>query len=314
MPNQFVTDTLGEAAVGMAQSAGEGTSATFNRNQRWLLLIICVVAYLATSFIFSNLLPFFRTPGFGGSLLLDANPIIALTLAAGWCVIVFGAAALAGRTVRPDVGLFAVAIALFALRNTGGLTRDVYFYHPNAGGLRLLALELAALGIVLGLLLLGTRELVRRKILLDDADLDGLRPKPESLGQRFVATFAHFIVFTVIVLTVLHSDQRMQVTGMLAIAALLASICAVRFVPATPSAFFWLGPIAAGIVGYLVTSAVGLTNLVIGEPTGYCAGLARALPLDFASAGVAGAIYGYWIGRGWIPEDALEKSTRRAAA
>jgi hypothetical protein len=285
----------------------EGTSQAFTRNQRWTLTIICVVAYLATSFLFGNVFPLFQTPGFGGSLVVDGNPIISLTATLVWIVIVFAVAALAGKSVRPDVGLFAVAVALFALRRTGGVTRDTYLAHPTAGTLQLLAVELVAIGLMLGLLLYATRELVRRGILLDDAALDGIRAKPEPLGQKFIATFATFIVTCVIMLTVVKTDERMQVTCILAIASMLASICAVRLIPATPSAFFWLGPIVAGIVGYVVTSWVGTANLAIGEPTGYCAGLARGLPLDFASAGVGGAIYGYWVGRGWIPEDSLEK-------
>lgn len=303
------TDIASEIAFGAAfpNRPGENTSHAFTRNQRWTLVIICVLTYLATSFVFGNVLPIFRTPGFGGSLLVDGNPIISLTATFVWIAIVFAASALAGRSVRPDVGLFAAAIALFAIRRTGGVTRDVYLAHPTAGTLQLLALELVALGLMLGALLFATRQLVKRGILRDDAMLDGIRPKPEPLGQKFIATFATFVVIGVIMLTVVKSDERMQVICILAIASIIAAICAVRFIPATPSAFFWLGPIAVGIVGYVVTAFVGTIDLKIGEPAGYCAGLVRGLPLDFASAGVAGAIYGYWIGRGWIPEDALEK-------
>ena len=308
MPNQIVTDVIGEAAIGLVQRGSEGTSLAFNRNQRWLLVAICVITYFATSFVFGTASPLFRTPGFGGSLFVDASPIISLTATFVWVSIVFGIAALAGRSVRPDVGLFAVAVAFFAIRRTGGVTRDVYLAHPTPAALQALAFELIALGLMFGALFFATRQLVRRGILFDDAALDGVRPKPEPLGQSFVATFAHFIVFCVIVLTVLRSDERMQVTAILAIASLLASICAVRLVPATPSAFFWLAPIVAGVIGYCVTSWVGTGTLLIGEPGAYCAGLARGLPLDFASAGVGGAIYGYWIGRGWIPEDSLEKA------
>jgi hypothetical protein len=304
------TDIAADIALGAAfpNRPGENTSLVFTRNQRWLLVAICVVAYFATSFFFGSVMPLFRTPGFGGSLLADASPIISLTITFVWVSIVFAVAAFAGRSVRPDVGLFAVAVAFFAIRRTGGMTRDVYLAHPTGAVLQALAFELVALGVMFGVLFFATRQLVLHGILFDDATLDGVRAKPEPLGQRFVATFAHFIVFCVIVLTVLRGDERMQVTAILAIASLLASICAVRLVPATPSAFFWLGPIIAGIVGYCVTVWVGTNNLVIGEPGGYCAGLARGLPLDFASAGVGGAIYGYWIGRGWIPEHSLEKA------
>lgn len=301
-----MTHSAAQSATPLAEAPAEGTTPTFDRNQRWLLIAIGIVTYLATTFIFAHVYPLFRAPGFGGSLLIDSNPIIALTSVVVWSSIIFGVALFAGRRVRPDVGIFAVAIALLAIRFTGGVTRDVYLAQPTAGTLRMLALELALIGTLLTLFSAATQLLIRRGVVPSDAALDHIHTKSEPLGQRFLATFAHFMVFCVITLYVVRSDERMQVLGMLVIASILASICAVRFIPATPSIFFWLGPIAAGIVGYLVTSVAGTQNLAIGEPAGYCAGLARALPLDFASAGVAGSIYGYWTGRGWIPADSLE--------
>src|SRR4051812_38083487 len=113
MPSESVSNALGEVAIGLIPGGSEGTSLVFTRNQRWTLVIVSVVAYFATSLLFRNVLPLFQTPGFGGSLLLDANPIISLTLVFVWCIIVFALAAVAGRTVRPDVGLFAVAVAMF---------------------------------------------------------------------------------------------------------------------------------------------------------------------------------------------------------
>jgi hypothetical protein len=286
--------------------AGETTSLAFTRNQRLLLLAIGVVAYASSAIVF-HYLPLLAAPGFGGSLFVDANPIISLTKVFVWTAIVFFIATFAGRSIRPDVGLFAAAIALFAARRSGGMTRETYLLHPTSSTLTLFAVELALLGVFLGVLHVITRQLVARGTLPDDLQLDGVRPKPEPTGQKFLALVTHALVFAVIVLLTVRSDDRMQVTGMLVVASIVASICTVRFIPATPSGFFWVGPIVAGFVAYLMTSVTGTANLAIGEPAGYCASLARALPLDFASAGVAGSLYGYWIGRGWIPGDALEK-------
>lgn len=288
-------------------ATADSTSLAFTRNQRLTLLAIGVVAYAASAVLFTYV-PLFRTPGFGGSLLVDGNPIISLTTVVVWTTIVFAAATYFGRSVRPDVGLFGAAIALFAARRAGGVTRDTYLAHPTSGTLTLLAVELVLLGVFLGLLHSATRYLVQRGSLPDDHALDGIRPKPEETGQKILALVTHALVLAVVALLTIRSDERMQVTAILVIAGILASICTVRFIPATPSGFFWFGPIAAGVVAYVITAMSGTANLVIGEPAGYCGALARGLPLDFASAGVAGAIYGYWIGRTWIPADALEPS------
>lgn len=283
----------------------EGTSLAFTRNQRLRLLAIGVISYVASAVVFSYL-PLFRTPGFGGSLLVAENPIISLTKLFVWTAIVFAVASWAGRSIRPDVGLFAAAIAFFAARRSGGMARELYVAHPVASTFTLLVVELALLTVFLGLLHAATRYFVADGKLKDDVALDGVLPKEEPTGQKFLALSIHALVFSVIVLLTVRGDEPMQVTWMLVTASLLASMCTVRFIPATPSGFFWMGPLVAGVVAYLITRFGGTANLPIGEPSGYCAALARALPLDFASAGVAGSLYGYWIGRTLIPEDALE--------
>ena len=315
MPDSMATNIVPEIALGAAfpDRPADNTSLAFTRNQRLLLLLIGVVAFLASRFAFTYL-PLFGTPGFGGSLLVDGNPIISLTKVFVWTLVIFIAASLAGRGIRPDVGLFAAAIALFAARRSGGLTRETYVAHPAANTLTLFAVELALLGLFLGVLHVVTRQLVARGTLRDDAALDGVRPVPEPVGQKILALLTHALVSGVLILVTVRGDERMQVTAMLVIASLLSSICTVRFIPAMPSSFFWLGPIIAGLVGYLVTAATGTGLLNIGEPTGYCAALARAMPLDYASAGVAGSLYGYWIGRTLIPEDALQKPATAPAA
>ena len=67
------------------------------------------------------------------------------------------------------------------------------------------------------------------------------------------------------------------------------------------------------MVGYLYTYQYGAHNAAIGEPAGIFASLARPMPLDYASVGVAGSLMGYWVGRKQH-RDRLNEADEAAAA
>lgn len=293
-----------QSSVAIAPAPAESSQTTFNRKQYWGLIALCAVAYFATSFLVS-VVPYFTDPGFNSSILMDPRRIVMLIITVVWIAIVGGGMTFVGKFIRPDAGLFIAACALWSFRRSGGMARNVYQAHPHAATFVSLAIELVLLGMLLGGVFLVARTFVKRGLIRDDAALDGIRPKPEPFPQKLLAIATQALVMMVLLLLTLRSDERMQVTGMMFISALLASICTVRFIPATPSVYFWVGPFVVGIVGYLASSVRGTGNLPIGDVAGYFGALARAMPLDYASAGVAGSLYGYWIGRGWIPEDAL---------
>jgi hypothetical protein len=50
-----------------------------------------------------------------------------------------------------------------------------------------------------------------------------------------------------------------------------------------------------GLIGYFLAHSAG-ADFTTGSPQGNFAALARVLPLDYASSGVAGALLGYWVG------------------
>ncbi len=296
---------MSHSAAAQLDDSQEENPASLSRVQFWGLVILSALAYFATSLLI-NVVGFFYEPGFNSSILLDPRRVPMLVTTLLWTILVGGAATYVGRQIRPDAGLFVAACALWSFRRNGGMARDVYHAHPTAQTLQLLGVELVLLGLILAGVYFIVRSLVTKNVIPDDADLDLVRPPAEPLGQRLLATFTQALVMMVLLLLTLRSDERMQVTGMVFVSALLASMSTVRFIPARPSIYFWAGPFIVGIVGYIATSFRGTANLPIGDVAGYFGALARAMPLDYASAGVAGSIYGYWIGRGLIPEDALE--------
>jgi hypothetical protein len=276
--------------------------STFTRGQRTRLTLIAVAAY-GLGALARDGLSVFADVGHGASLLADPASALAMTKAVVVILLVGVLGTIAGRTVRPDVGLFAAAISLLALRRVGGPTREVYLVAPTSGTLWLLAIESVLLAGALFAVFFFARRLVASGFVLDDAAADHIHVEQEPVGQRWLAFATQGLVVLVLMSVLCRTDERMQVAGTLAISASLASLCTVRFIPATPSVYFWLAPLGLSVLGYIATAVSGTANLSIGEPAGFFKSVAMALPLDFASAGVAGSLYGYWVGRTMIPEE-----------
>lgn len=283
-------------------SEQNANDTTFSRGQRVGLVLIGVAAY-GLGAMASDALRIFADAGHGASLLNDPAGIAAVVKTAVVVTVIGIAGAIAGRSIRPDVGLFAAAIALLAIRRVGGPAREVYLAAPVAGTLWRLAVESALLAAVLGVIFVVTRGLVSAGWVADDEVADGIRVEPEPVGQKWLAFATQALVVYVLMSILCRSDERMQVTATLAIASIIAAVCTVRFIPAMPSVYFWLAPLALSAGGYAFAAMSKQPLLTIGEPSGAFASVLRSMPLDFASAGVAGSLYGYWVGRTMIPEE-----------
>ena len=58
--------------------------------------------------------------------------------------------------------------------------------------------------------------------------------------------------------------------------------------------WYWVGPILVGLIGY-IGCYMNPHGWELGQPTGTFAPLARPLPICYASFGMAGALFGYWM-------------------
>jgi hypothetical protein len=135
-------------------------------------------------------------------------------------------------------------------------------------------------------------------------------PVPAPLHQKILATLTGVAIAMAIILVFCQSDRKLQVTIVVWFASLTAAATANYLLPASPARWFWAIPLLCGIIGYLGTYFLDPSGWVIGEPRGFLAPLARPLPLDYAGAGGAGAITGYWLGRWWHLKH--EADSRRA--
>lgn len=237
------------------------------------------------------------------SLLQQPGWVLALLTAwVGIAIAVLIGTAVAG-TVHVEAGLYCATLGLSALSMRGGPMRYTLFNASGRSVYLLLALELILLFAVIAGVWLVLMKLRREKWLTEE-NLD--QPDDEPLDQKLLATAAHALTMIVGMTILSRSDAKAQVLAAVGISSFLGTLGATALVPARPSAWYWAGPLVVGLIGY-VFSFVRPAGIEIGQAYNYLGALARPLPLDYASFGVAGALLGYWSTRSWR-EPKLESS------
>jgi len=199
--------------------------------------------------------------------------------------------------VHFEGGLFCAAVGMTALSARGGPVHYTLMDAPGSGVFLKLLVELVLLFVFVGcgwfaLHILRESSLLRAEPHGDDDDLDAMP------GQGLLALGAQIILMIILVLLFAQTDKKPQVIWGVALAAFLAALGAHSLFPARPSAWFWITPLIVGVIGYLFAWSGG-NHLPGGVVGGLMPALARPLPLDYASAGVAGSLYGYWTSRRW---------------
>ncbi len=228
------------------------------------------------------------------SLLAGASPLAGIAaVAVGMMAAVVLGSALLGR-LRYEAGLFTACIGLAALASRGGTVGALLRSVGRPQVYMTLSMEtLMLLGLMglawQGLALLARRGWVRPEPLPAENELRG------SLVQKIMATLIQAILTGLLIALLAQGDHKKQVMASVLIASMLGTIGAHQAFPVRPSAAFWAGPFLTGIAGY-AWAVRSPGQWMIGMPAN---GLAMASPLDYASLGTAGAIYGYWTSRRW---------------
>jgi len=288
--------------------------STYQRNR---LLMSLAAAAACLLFWFAG--AWFGIPrhrGFENSLALQPSAAADLLLTGVAILAATAVGTVFAGSIRFDAGLFAAAIGLAALSCRGGPMRYVTQAAGGRGVFLALALELVVLGALLGLAWFGLWLLYRVGHLRGDALRDGLRDQPHDIGERVYALLVQAAVMSVLVMLLARTDDKKQVLAAVAVASFAATLMSYAFSPVRPSVWYWAGPILVGTFGYLTAylSAGSMESVgwKSGAGGGLLAGLARPLPLDYASLGTAGAILGYWTSRQWQRAKELEKDTSPA--
>jgi hypothetical protein len=242
--------------------------------------------------------------GYNASLLLQPLPTaILLAVLLGIVLVATLGTLLAGR-LRYDAGWACAALGLYALRLRGGPLATTIADRPASIFLTL-AVELAILAAMLGaawgtLHTLRERgsafKSLRRFLELPEAAtrLADRKAAAETLDQKVLALALTAATMAVFMMILCRTGERAQVFFAVGISAYVAVWISHSFIPTRPAAWFWAGPVACGLAGYIWAGFTSSpSELAIGEPGGFLAPLARPLPLDYASIGVAAALWRY---------------------
>jgi hypothetical protein len=295
-------------------SAAANPNATvwqpFDNRHRILLAVVSAGCVLLTMAV-ARLLGWPVFLRHEASLLASAAPlagVAAVIVALAGSLII--ASLLLGR-LRYDAGFFAGCIGLAALSARGGPVSDSLRAIGNPRLYLTLLLETITLLGILGLAW-QLLDILRRFgfVAPEPPDAEDAEEVPSSFAQHLLAAMVQATVTGLLIMLFAQSDAKKQVMAAVAVSSLLGALAAHQSIPVRPSAALWAGPFIAAIVGYawaLKSPGAWAT----GRPAN---GLAAASPLDYASLGTAGAIFGYWISRQWripppemeIPEEAIE--------
>ena len=197
--------------------------------------------------------------------------------------------------IRYDAGHCSAALVLIALSVRGGEVRYVLFDHPGSDAYLTLLSELILLFLLFVAMGFFQRFFHSFGWLRVDALRDGLPDIEHTLTEKLQAAGVQILVMGVLVYFLAASDRKFQVIAAIGVASFLGTLAAHSMYRVHPSHWFWTGPFVVGAAGYIwAWSQSG--DYLVGSAANP---LARALPLDYASVGVAGSIVAYWMSRRW---------------
>jgi hypothetical protein len=232
------------------------------------------------------------------SILQQSDGVLALVVMfVAIAVGMFAAAALCGR-FRGDAPVLCAAAGCAAISLRGGTMQDTLFAAQGPSVFVLMAFEVLLLFAGLLAAWLGL-EWVRAgtfPISLGRAREGENGQRRENWDENALALFTHAAAMMALMVLLCRSDAKHQTLAAVFISSALATAITVQFVHVRSSLWFWLGPLAVALFGY-VFSVWHPEGWQAGVLHGPLAALARPVPLDYVGMGPAGAILGGWLSR-----------------
>jgi hypothetical protein len=320
-PSTLATPTP-TAGLATADAAGP-VPYGYHRHTQWVLLGAAASAFALFWWV-AEVLGIPAHPGYRGSLLKQpvGGALLAVVVAA---VLVLGTAAVVTRLARRHwayAGVLAASAGLAAWAFRGGPVGYVLIapdaVNLNTGVFFGLAVEMLVLGVVVGAAWLVVLPRFAGPLLAGGSDaptplvpvptgatssgvtssgMSPLVPRPDAAVLTAVLAQA-LLVGVGVALLVPNAEKKQAAFGVLAACFLATAIAQHYFHDEKVARWYWAGPILVGVLGYLLNAfGAGAREAVeTGRLVGSFAALARPIPLDYAGAGVAGALMGYWIG------------------
>lgn len=235
-------------------------------------------------------------PKVNGSLLGLAHWPVAILATYVLFVIAMVIGILVGGRSWFFAGVFTAAVGMATLSIRGGPMHYVLFNAAAQGDTQKVFLRLLAEQCLVFLPIALAWSFVWRRY---QAALPAAEPG-ESVARDGVANTAGAVLTQLVVMgLIVHlfspTDAKKQVTVSVFLGAFGgAALGEYLFPNRRAAAWYWLAPFLVGAIGY-VFAYTHAADWTTGEALGPLAHLAHALPLDYAGAGVAGALLGYWI-------------------
>jgi len=208
-------------------------------------------------------------------------PVLAVTCTAGL-----------GR-IRPEAGVFCATLGLLALPTHGGDIRNALLDAGSYNVFLTMAIEQILLWIIVGGSLLAAESLGHRLHAKFTETEEG-----ETTSDRLTVIGSQAAAVLILMAFVGQSPVKGQAMVGLGVAAMGSAILIHQSYKLAGAFWYVTGTMLAGLVAYLWGRFIQ-SGADIGDVSGWLAGPARSLPLHYASIGVAGTIYGYWISMTW---------------
>jgi len=249
---------------------------------------LAIFWYLAGTFS----IPYLR--GYSGSLLEGAALSSFVVVAVLYLAIIGVASVLAG-SFKPGLGVFAASFGLAAISCRGGTVSDLLRSNSsNVYAMLLLETVLLAALVACGA---AVQAFLVRKPPIKEVEEEDERP---DMTAKLLSVGVQTGVTVVLVWLLAASDSKGQALAAVGIASMIGTLIADNALPVGLTPLAVIAPFVAAIIGYAWAS-VNAGGTDVANP------LANALPLDYASFGVAGTMLAHWISQQWRDEAAEQE-------
>lgn len=272
---------------------------------RGLILMAGVVSLLLAWWL-ARVLAVPPEPGFQGSLALQRNVVLSFLMCAGIVAAAAGIGTAIAGGVRFNAGLFAAGLALAALSWRGGPTRETFLYALAMRGpseiFLMMAMEIVLLGLIIGGAWWVLRSMHVSGTLRDRESESMLDTPAHARAIEMTALAVQGAITAGGVVFLGQSDAKMQVMMAVGVGSWAGSAITHSIYATGPRSAYWAPPLVVGLLGYLMAALFLPRGVETANFQGVFVGLIWPLPLDWASAGVVGAVVGHWMSRRWLKE------------
>jgi hypothetical protein len=209
---------------------------------------------------------------------------------------VVGVASVLVGSLKPGLGVFAASFGLAAISGRGGTVGDLLRSHGSGSYLLLLIETLLLAAIVAGGA--AIQGFLVTKPPIKEVEEEDREP---DLSAKLISVATQTGVTVIMIWLLGAAPAKGQAMAAVGIASLVGALVADNAMPVGLTPLAILAPFLAAVIGY-AWAALNYSGTTPANP------LATALPLDYASFGVAGAMLAHWISQQWRDEAAAEEA------